>query len=270
MYIVRTCWRIVLLALFGITPFVVSADIVIYTSGTGNAGQTGEFTQSYTLRDATLTFRSPTAAWGGGHDVQVGGIDTFSIGPDNMVLSFDDLFSGEQGRKIGNDGNNINSANLFMFQNGGVGSGTLTVSGLSAGASDWNEATATWNTKDGTTGWDGAGGDIDTALSGNYGSYNFSDTDSGWVSIDITDALKAYAEGTIGGIVLTTDAQDFFDIPFFSADSKDNPSGNSAVLRVDQIPEPAVASFMLIGSAYMLVNRRMRQRIEAENQTASL
>ena len=101
MYIVRTCWRIVLLALFGITPYIVSADIVIYTSGNGDAGQTGDFTQTYTLKDASLTSRAPTVAWGGGDDVQVGGTDTFSLGPNNMVLSFDDLFSGEQGHCFG-------------------------------------------------------------------------------------------------------------------------------------------------------------------------
>jgi hypothetical protein len=263
MYTKRLLKRIFLLTLFGTVPFVVSADIVIYTSSSANAGQTGDAVQTYTLRDASLSAGLASDNPGGALDnVQATGMNVFPAGgPTYALLSFDALFSGAEGSKIGGDGSNINSANLFMYQNGNsTGSGTLTIRGLSAGASDWNEGAATWNNKDGTSGgWDGANGDISGALlDGDYGTYSYSDGDANsWISIDITGALQAYAEGTIGGIVLITDGT--HNGNRFSFDSSENASGNGAVLRVDQIPEPAVASFMLIGSAYMLVNRRMRR-----------
>ena len=274
MYTIRTAQRAFLLPLLGIclTPFIVSADLVIYTSGSADAGLTGDATQAYTLRDASLTESDPNTAYGGAgnNNVQLSGTSVIYTSKSYSLYSFDGLLSGTEGSKIGS-GADINSARLNLFQNGNsLLSGTLTIRGLSTGASDWNEGTATWNNKDSSgTGWDGAGGTIDTALSGSYGTYNFSDGNSGWVPIDLTAALQAYADGTIGGIVLTTDSTGPFTRPLFSVDSKENPSGNSAVLRVDQIPEPAVASFMLIGSAAFYVVRRMK-RSEAEDQVVTL
>ena len=274
MYTIRTAQRAFLLPLLGIclTPFIVSADLVIYTSGSADAGLTGDATQAFTLRDASLTESSPDTAYGGAgnNNVQLSGTSVIYTSKSYSLYSFDGLLSGTEGSKIGS-GADINSARLNLFQNGNsLLSGTLTIRGLSTGASDWNEGTATWNNKDSSgTGWDGAGGTIDTALSGSYGTYNFSDGNSGWVPIDLTAALQAYADGTIGGIVLTTDSTGPFTRPLFSVDSKENPSGNSAVLRVDQIPEPAVASFMLIGSAAFYVVRRMK-RSEAEDQVVTL
>ena len=128
-----------------ISLFIFSshADIVIYTSGTSNAGLTGDATQTFTLRGASVSGSSPDTAWGGINDAQVSG--TFFADPDPgyALLSLDNLFSGEQGQFI-TSGADITSANLFMYQNlGSSGSGILTVRGLSLAASDWNEASAT-------------------------------------------------------------------------------------------------------------------------------
>ena len=50
-----------------------------------------------------------------------------------------------------------------------------------------------------------------------------------WVSIDITDALKAYHAGEIGGIVLTSDG--IHNDNAFSFDSSENLSGNGGNSR---------------------------------------
>jgi hypothetical protein len=109
---------------------------------------------------------------------------------------------------------------------------------------------------------DGAGGDIDTVLSGSYGTAAYSETNiNSWVSINITDALKAYKEGTIGGIVLTTDGTHNDNV--FSFDSDQNVSGNSIVLQVDQtIPEPAAVSLIMIGGSFFYGMRRHRKHRE--------
>jgi hypothetical protein len=250
--------------LLGLFVFSAQADIVIYTSGTGDAGLiTGDevATQTFTVRDASLTGTAPDFAWGDGNDVQLSGTASWA-GITNQgyaVLSLENLFGGTYGQFI-TSGDDITSANLFMYQNGnGRADGSLTIRGLSTTASDWTESTATWNSKDGgTNGWDGAGGDINTQLSGSYGTTTFSDG-SGWVSIDITAALKAYKDGTIAGLVLTTDAGATIPNlnPHFSFDSTDNSSGNSIVLQVDQVvPEPAAVSLIMIGGSLFYGARR--------------
>ena len=81
------------------------------------------------------------------------------------------------------------------------------------------------------------------------------------MGIDITDALKAYKDGTIGGIVLTSDGTHFDNA--FSFDAKENSSGNGLVVVVDQVPEPAVLSFIGIGASAFYISRRVRRKKEA-------
>ena len=250
--------------LIGLTSLSAQADIVVYTTGTGTAGLMSDYTQTFTVRDASLLFTSPDEAFGSIGDVQATGENFFPpAGPTYAVLSLENLFSSDQGQLI-TSADDITSANLWVYQNvNSGGSGTLTIQGLSTTASDWTESTATWNTSGVTNGWDGAGGDIDTVLSGSYGTAAYSETNiNSWVSINITDALKAYKEGTIGGIVLTSDGTHNDNL--FSFDSDENISGNSIVLQVDQIPEPTAVSLIMIGGSFFYGVRRNRKNNEPE------
>ena len=273
MYTFRVAQRAFLLPLLGIflIPFIVSADVVIYTSGSADAGLTGDATQAFTIRDATVGGGITADANGGLTSIleTAGEHSPPPQGPHSIVLSLENLFSSTQGSNIAS-GADINRATLWLHLNGIDGSPTsITLRGLSPVASDWVEAESSYNNKDAAgTGWDGSGGDFSTALTVDYGTFGVIPGGTSWAPFDITAALKDYKDGTIGGLVFTASAGTGFG-DGFAVDSKDSSSGNSAVLRVDQIPEPAVASFMLIGSAAFYVSRRMK-RSEAEAEMAAV
>ena len=247
--------------LIGLTFFSAQADIVVYTSGTGTAGLMSDYTQAFTVRDVSLDQSDANTAYGGGNDVQAVGTFFADETPGYALLSLENLFSSDHGQYIAS-GEDITTANLWVYQSGIELSGTLTIRGLSTNASEWVESSATWNNPDNTgMGWDGAGGTIDSVLSGTYGTAAFSITNqNNWVKFDVTDALKAYKDGEISGLLLTTaDDGGVLGIPSFSFDSADNPSGNSLVLEIDQtIPEPAAVSLIMIGGSFFYGVRRHR------------
>ena len=243
-----------------------SADLIVYTSSTANPVATNDGTENIAIKDASFLLTAPDTAFGGINDVQATGQNIFPPGgPTYAAISLGNLFETSSGSLI-SSGGDINSATLWVYQNGAsAGTGTLSVRGLTPAAADWNEATATWNNKDASaTGWDGSGGTIQTALSATYGTATYDEAnENSWVSIDITDALKAYKDGTISGIVLTSDGTHFGNA--FSFDSSENLSGNGLVIAVDQVPEPAVVSFIGIGAGAFYMARKWRSKSEILN-----
>ena len=242
-----------------------NADIIVYTSSTANPVTESDGTESVEVKDASFLLTSPDSAFGGINDVQATGENVFPPGgPTYAVISLDNLFETSSGSLI-SSGDDIFSATLWVYQNGtSAGTGTLTIRGLIPDVADWDEATASWNNKDATgTGWDGSGGTIQTALSTNtYGTATYNEVnENSWVSIDITDALKAYHAGEIGGIVLTSDGTHFDNR--ISFDSSENLSGNGLVIAVDQVPEPAALAFIGIGAGAFYVARRLNSKPEA-------
>lgn len=242
-----------------------NADFIVYTSSSANPVTESDGTESVEVKDASFLLTSPDSAFGGINDVQATGENPIVPGgPTYAVISLGNLFETSSGSLIGSAGD-IFSATLWVYQNwNSGGTGTLTVRGLIPGVADWDEATASWNNKDATeTGWDGSGGTIQTALStSTYGTTTYDEANElSWVSIDITDALKAYYEGEIGGIALTSDGTHFDNA--FSFDSSENLSGNGLVIAVDQVPEPAVVAFIGIGAGAFYVARRLNSKPEA-------
>lgn len=242
-----------------------NADIIVYTSSSANPVTESDGTESFEVKDASFLLTSPGSAFGGINDVQATGENIFPAGgPTYAVISLGNLFETGSGSLIGS-GDDIFSATLWVYQNvNGTKTGTLTIRGLTPGVADWDEATATWEHKDGTeTGWDGSGGTIQTALSTNtYGTATYDEAnENSWVSIDITDALKAYHAGEIGGIVLTSEGG--YTEYNFSFDSSENLSGNGLVIAVDQVPEPAALAFIGIGAGAFYVARRLNSKPEA-------
>ena len=237
-----------------------NADIIVYTSSSANPVTESDGTESFEVKDASFLLTSPDSAFGGINDVQATGV----FGTTYAVISLGNLFETSSGSLIGSAGD-IFSATLWVYQNvNGAGTGTLTIRGLIPGVSDWDEATATLEHKDATgTGWDGSGGTIQTALStSSYGTATYDEAnENSWVSIDITDALKAYHAGEIGGIVLTSDG--IHNDNAFSFDSSENLSGNGLVIAVDQVPEPAALAFIGIGAGAFYVARRLNSKPEA-------
>ena len=242
-----------------------NADIIVYTSSTANPVTENDGTESIEVKDASFLLTSPNSAFGGINDVQATGQNIFPpAGPTYAVISLDTLFTSTSGSLIGS-ANDIYSATLWVYQNyNGAGTGTLTIRGLTPDAGDWDEATASWNNKDATgTGWDGSGGTIETKLTETtYGTATYDEANElSWVSIDITAALKAYYEGEIGGIVLTSDG--IHNDNAISFDSSENISGNGLVIAVDQVPEPAVIAFLGIGAGAFYVARKLNSKPEA-------
>jgi hypothetical protein len=241
------------------------ADLIVYTSSTANPVTANDGTESVGFKDASFLLSSPNTAFGSIPDVQATGENVFPLaGPTYAVISLENLFTSGFGSLIGSS-NDIYGATLWVYQNvNGAGTGTLTIRGLIPDVADWNEAAASWNNKDATgTGWDGAGGTIQSTLNTEtYGTATYDEAnEDSWVSIDITDALKAYKEGEIGGIVLTSDG--IHNDNRFSFDSAENLSGNGLVIAVDQIPEPAVVSFLGIGATAFYIARKWHAKTEA-------
>ena len=239
------------------------ADLIVYTSSTVNPVTESDGTESVEVKDASVLLTSPDSAFGSIDDLQATGENIFpAAGPTYALISLENLFETDSGSLISSS-DDIFSATLWVYQNlNSYGSGTLTIRGLIPGVADWDEATASWNNSDATaTGWEG--GTIESALSTNsYGTASFTETNElSWVSIDITDALKAYHAGEIGGIVLTSDGA--HDDTAFSFDSSENLSGNGLVIAVDQVPEPAVVAFIGIGAGAFYIARKLRSKTEA-------
>lgn len=250
---------LVLFALLAASP--MQAIVLVFTSGTSDAGLEYDHTEAMTIRDASLLVGTSTSGSGG--DVQAAGITNIPPqGPTYALLSFDTIFSGSLGSTHIISSGLIDSATLWVYQNVNSGDpGTLTLHGLDNSASDWVESEVSYAAKSSTaTGWDGSGGDIDQALvSGNYGTHSYSDQ-TGWVGIDITNALRAYKEGNISGLVMKSDGD--FDANF-SFDSKENSSGNGLVLEVDVVPEPAAVGLIAICGSIGIFYRMRRCRATA-------
>ena len=241
-----------------------SADLVVYTSSTANPVAVNDGVENIAIKDASFLLTSPDSTFGSINDVQATGENLIpSGGPTYAVISLGNLFETTSGSLI-SSGSDIFSATLWVYQNvNGAGTGTLSVRGLIPGVADWDEATASWNNKDATgTGWDGSGGTIQTALSATtYGTTTYDEANElSWVSIDITDALKAYHAGEIGGIVLTSDGTHFNNA--LSFDSSENLSGNGLAIAIDQVPEPAAVAFIGIGAGAFYVARRLKSKTE--------
>ena len=140
------------------------ADLVLYASGSADAGQSADATQAVSIKDSSFLKTTPDTIYGTGGDVQASGENLFPPGgPTYAIIALENIFTSAMGSQIGS-GADIFSATLWVYQNeNGSNGGTLSLRGLSTAASDWTEASATWNKKITPHGWD-AGGDITTAL----------------------------------------------------------------------------------------------------------
>lgn len=230
------------------------------SNNSANFGVTPTTSQAITWQDGWAS--ADTLAnnnFFGSQSLQVNRPDTF--GADQSILMFG--FGG-----TGLSAANVSAATLYLredfsFFNGTTSSGTNTwnIVGIAAGNSGWDTNTMTWSDINGASAGDWTGGTLGGSLSGSYGSFAVAATSADAnVSIDLTLAFKAYLNGTISGIAFvnstngdTFSGNDYSFVPF----SNDNTTAtNRPGLLVTTVPEPASASFGLLGAVGLLIRRR--------------
>lgn len=158
------------------------------------------------------------------------------------------------------DSSTISTATLHLWIEAAFGSGTWDVRGLSASDADWNEATAVYATKDGSTTW--SGGSVEQSLSGSYGSFSTTDNHTGfWQSIDLTDAAKDYVNGNISGIAFINDTGvNGTSVAFNFSANENAATAQHGGLELVVIPEPSAISLIVLCGSGIIVGRRMFKR----------
>jgi hypothetical protein len=138
---------------------------------------------------------------------------------------------------------------------------TYTIGGLVTGNAAFDTSAMSWNDiNDGGAG-DWTGGTLGGSITGSFGSFTATPGFDTLVSIDLTDALKAYLDGTIDGIVLYNFTDDLgalagSDNAFIPYSNDNLTQANRPGLLVTIVPEPSTALLGAIGALALLRRRR--------------
>ena len=168
------------------------------------------------------------------------------------LMSLDGLF----GTHITDSSEIVSAALWFNAALGNGGSHTWAVQGLSVADEDWEHTAsgARWGERSAGVAW--SGGDISQSLTGDYGTVTLGgETEGEWSSIDLTAVFQDYADGLVGGIVITPIGQDEGPV-YFGMNSSESASGIGFV--VDQVPEPTTGLLALIGGCLAIGSRRIK------------
>ncbi|MBB5351738.1 hypothetical protein HNR46_001977 [Haloferula luteola] len=190
------------------------------------------------------------------------GYDTVSI-----QTNAPQMFGTQQaGILYGFDGTGLNSAQvstamLYLRQDYSSTSQTWTIYGLATGNTGWDSSNMTWADLDTSSATDWTGDTLVGSLGSTYGTFSTTglDVDTN-ISVDITDAFKAYLDGSISGIAFMQNANGTTlnggDRRLIVFSDENLTSSNLPGLLVTQVPEPSTAILGLLGSLALLRRRR--------------
>ena len=148
--------------------------------------------------------------------------------------------------------NDINSAKLHLYFYTGSGSDTFSIVGIESG-NDWDQMSCDYNSTDGAMAW--SGGDFGSSLTGDYGSFEYAGQQELWWELDVTDAIKDYYAGNISGIAIY--AQNASMATLNISSDENTSTIQRGGLEVDVIPEPAVASLLILCGGSLITIRRI-------------
>jgi hypothetical protein len=144
---------------------------------------------------------------------------------------------------------NINDATYLNQTSGNL---SITTRGLALSQLNFSETTSSWNTLN------------DTHLTTNYGSFIVDPNvpDGSWLSMDVTNALKDYLNGTIGGIAfeITRIGESFTasdqTVQLMSQENLTASLRPGLLVNVVPVPEPSGALLGGIAGMMALLRRR--------------
>lgn len=263
----RSIWIITLVAMAGASAR--ATIITNYYSGSvnnsTNYGVTADnfYNQGSEWKDTAIRRGDPTTTYGQGgiNSVTEQTIPFPLYRRYNTLVSFGNL----TGISSSSD---ILSAYFHFYLLDVIGNGTWTIYGLSAADKDWSESNggAGYTNKysfSSTANWNG-GGNFEASFTNNttYGTFSTSQsTDVGTnKSIDVTQAIKDYVNGDIGGIIFSRQTgNNGLNISFTWAMDENSNAAFRPGLSVGVIPEPAAISLIaFIGGLSLFVHRRFR------------
>lgn len=163
--------------------------------------------------------------------------------PNQGLIRFDNLFGNGPGQILSTHQIDAATLRLNVFD---VGSG-FTVHDMLIG---WNETTVTWNSVSG--GIQANGVEAGSSVLASFGANNSSaNVTTGWLEIDVTDALQAMQAGTSDGngwallpFVSGTNGIDIRTREYSTASLRPE-----LVLQVTAVPEPTTTALLLAGLA---------------------
>ncbi len=225
------------------------------SNNSANFGVTADNSQAITWQDG----------WGGGTAP-----NTARFGSESLTTNRPSQFGISQGVLLygfggtGMSSANVSAAQLYLRQDFSSLSQTWNIVGLATGNANWDTSTMTFNDIDGAGVDDWTGGTLAGSTLGNYGSFNTSngggigvDTN---ISVDITNAFKAYLDGTIVGIAFVNNTNGLTptagDNRFQPYSNENTTATNRPGLLVTTVPEPSSA--LLGGLGVLLLLRRRR------------
>lgn len=201
-------------------------------------------------KDAAKTENSPDTTGLTTENIQVNRPDILNRNEAIIIFGFDDT---------GLTSSSVNLAELYFVQDF-ASAGTWNIMGIAAGDANWYNLAMTWNDINGATAGDWTGGTLGGSVSGNYGTFSSSVGQEVTRKVDITNAFKAYLDGTIKGIAFvnltkgaTATASDNV-LTMYSNDTTN--AAYRPGLLVDAIPEPSAALLSLFGGLGLLTRRK--------------
>ena len=167
---------------------------------------------------------------------------------------------------ISDVGSTVNSATLDLLIRGGSGALTGTIFDVYAmvnGNEDWDEATYTGSTKDGTNAWSSVGAALaDTSAVGSLTFDTVAGYDEKAIQIDVTSVLQLMAnEGRTKGtfiVTCSTSASNYTGpIRIAVKEITGVRDGfGTQLLSVNSVPEPATMGLLAIGALGLLRRKR--------------
>jgi hypothetical protein len=240
-----------------------AAVVWFYDSNANDPSLTATDARQIGWKDTMVSPLYPNDINGNGTTLGVEQHRLFPALQDHAIFSFDGLF-GTIDNGIPSD-SLIAYARLYVHVNSYSGSQIVTIRGLSSADANWVENEASYNSK--ATGISWTGGNFAASLTlDNFGSVD-NPTATGWLSINVTDALKAYQAGRIGGIALVSLDEGVLENNSFFVDSREMPgTGPGLLVDFTSVPEPMEVT--LIGGLLSLgamLRRRLKRTIRAAN-----
>lgn len=148
-----------------------------------------------------------------------------------------------------NDSSVIDYATLHLYFSNTDGATSWTIMGLAAADADWDESSTVYDSEE----W--SGGTVEDSLSGSYGTFSTDGSDAYWAEIDVSDAVRAYADGEISGIAfINNTGTDEKSATFASNENADTSLHGGLEVA---IPEPATITFICIFGGGFLISRRI-------------
>jgi len=260
------CFKYALCAIICASISATQADVIWFTGNnpvTNLEYQTGQSSEGRGLavdwKDSTIKPTAPHQIGGDRDDLSV--IQYQPVPPlqSYTLFSFNNAF-GSGPNQISTS-NIVLSARLWLNVTQVAGVQSISIQGLRAADSDWNESQASFALKDEalSTAWFG-GGDFSGSLFNNYGTIGNPST-TGWVYIDITSAFQDYQHQIISGIALISSSEATAEVHNFYAQSNQALDVLQApgLYVAFMIPEPGVAGLMAGGLGLLWWARRKRK-----------